>query len=358
MALPFIDRAAQQKRRVMAVDLGSRVTKAVYLERRGQGFALSRYALMDTPIFEKSPSPDLLSEHLKAIALALDAPTRQVALAVGVNDAFVRHLELPPRIAVDDVRSVLKHNAKTYLQQDLNNHVVDCHVIYEAIPQNSAPAAKTPVGGHKQKVLITAAKKQLVENFAEGIRRAGLTADAIVPGLIGPVNVFEQAMPEAFEKEVVALVDIGFKGSSICILHHGEFALLRVVNIGGDRITTALSETMSISYAEAEGIKLGMPSEVQDALEPVVTSLAQELRASIDFFEHQQDKVVTQVFLSGGSARSELIVQILQSELMAQCRTWNPTSFLQLALPPQQTAELEKVAPELTVALGTALSVL
>jgi type IV pilus assembly protein PilM len=156
----------------------------------------------------------------------------------------------------------------------------------------------------------------------------------------------------------VALVDMGFKGSSICILQHGEFVLLRVVDIGGDRITTALSETMSISYAEAEGIKLGMPSEVQNALEPVVISLAQELRASIDFFEHQQDKVVTQVFLSGGSARSELIVQMLQSQLMAQCRTWNPTSFLQFALPPQQTAELEQVAPELAVALGTALSVL
>jgi Tfp pilus assembly PilM family ATPase len=213
MALPFINRAAQQKRQVMAVDLGSRVTKAVCVERRGQGFALSRYALMDTPIFEKSLSPDLLSEHLKAVALALNARTRQVALAVGANDAFVRQLELPPRIAVDDVRSVLKHNAKTYLQQDLSNHVVDCHVIYEAIPQSSA-AAKTPVGGHKQKVLITAAKKQFVEDFAEGIRRAGLTADAIVPGLIGPVNVFEQAMPEVFEKDVVALVDLGFRGSS------------------------------------------------------------------------------------------------------------------------------------------------
>ncbi len=38
------------------------------------------------------------------------------------------------------------------------------------------------------------------------------------------------------------------------------------------------------------------------------------------------------------------------------CRAWNPTSTLPLALPPQQTAEIEQVAPQLTVAVGAALA--
>jgi hypothetical protein len=48
----------------------------------------------------------------------------------------------------------------------------------------------------------------------------------------------------------------------------------------------------------------------------------------------------------------------LQVELMAECKTWNPTVFLQPALPPQQTAELDAVAPQLTVAIGAAVAAL
>jgi type IV pilus assembly protein PilM len=176
----------------------------------------------------------------------------------------------------------------------------------------------------------------------------------VVPGLIGPVNAFELAMPAIFAKEVVALVDIGFKNTSICLLQEGELVLSRVVAIGGDRVTNGLAESLGISYAEAEGIKVGMPGEVQSNMESLVTPLGRELRASIDFFEHQQDKAVSQVFISGGSARSELVLQILQEELMAECKTWNPVGSMEMALPPQQVAEIEQVAPQLAVAMGAA----
>src|ERR1051325_6443221 len=138
------------------------------------------------------------------------------------------------------------------------------------------------------------------------IRHAGLIVDHLVPGEIAPVNAFEMAMPEVFAKGVVALVDVGFKSSTICVLQEGELMLSRVVGIGGDRLTNGLAEAMNISYGEAEGIKIGMPEELQANLEPLVIPLGRELRASIDFFEHQQDKTVAQIFISGGSARSEL----------------------------------------------------
>jgi type IV pilus assembly protein PilM len=153
-------------------------------------------------------------------------------------------------------------------------------------------------------------------------------------------------------------VDIGFRCTSICILQEGELILSRVVGLGGDHLTTALSETMNISYAEAEGIKVGMPSEVQSALESVLMPLGRELRASIDFFEHQQDRTVSQAFVTGGSARSELILQTLQHELMIECKTWNPTSFLEINLSNEQKAEMDQVSSQLAVAVGTALSAL
>ena len=356
MGLPFFTNGTRKKRdQILAVDLGSRITKAVHLQRKGNGFALCGFALLDAPIFEKNLSAELFAEHLKAVTQLLEAKTKLVSLTVGVNDALVRHVEMPPMPA-DEMRSILKLNSRVYLQQDLPNHIFDCDMA--AFQVADKKDGKTSNGGGKQKILIAGAKKQLVEDFLTGTKAAGLTADYIVPGAIAPVNAFELALPEVFAKETVALVDIGFKSSSISILREGELALSRVVSIGGDRLTTGLSEVLNVSYTEAEGIKVGMAHEVESALESLLIPLGRELRASLDFFEHQHDRPVGRVYLSGGSARSEFVVQTLQRELAVECRLWNPAANLQLALSPKQEAEIEQVASQLTGAIGAALTAL
>jgi type IV pilus assembly protein PilM len=353
MALPFLNGRTKKRDQIIAIDLGGRTSKAVHLIRKGDGYALARYVIMDAPIYEKSLSVDLLAEHLKALCQALETKIKQVSLAVSVNDAIVRHAELP-QTPVPDMRLILKNNTKNYLQQDLPGHVFDCHILpaRQTGPGNEAP--KGPASQQKLKVLVGGAKQQFINDLQQAVKDAGLVADQIVPGLVGPVNAMEIAMPETFSREPVALVDIGFKSTSICLLNNGELIVSRVVAIGGDRLTTGLAESMGISYAEAEGIKVGMPAEVQSSLEPVLTPLGRELRASVDFFEHQQDKTISQIYLSGGSARSEFIVKSLEAELMAPCKTWNPTASLHLALPALQSAEIEHVAPQLTVAVGAA----
>ncbi len=358
MARPFINSGSNKRRdQILAVDLGSRTTKAIHLQRRGNAFLLARFAVLDAPIFDSTISPEMLAEHLRAVSQALGAKTRLVALTINVNDALVRHVEMP-RLPVDEMRLVLKHNSRNYLQQDLSNYVFDCHFLPPGTSSKTADAGKTAGALPKQKVLVAGAKRQLIDDYVEGAKNAGLVAEFIAPGLIGPVNAFEMAFPDVFANEVVALVDIGFKSSSICILQQGELILSRVVNIGGDRLTAAVAESMSVSYAEAEGIKVGMAGEVAAVLESVLSPLGRELRAAVDFYEHQQDRSVAQIFMTGGSARSELIVQTLQHELMAETKTWNPTAFLQMDLPPQQAAEIEQVSAQMAVAVGTAVAAL
>lgn len=361
MALPFLNGAVIKRDQLLSVDLGGRTTKAVHLQRKGERYVLCGYALLDAPIYEKNLSADLLGEHLKSVCQAFNGKSRNLSLSIGVHDSIVRHAELP-LMPVGDMRQVLKNNTKNYLQQDLPGHLFDCFIIPprpNAAGPKAAVAEKPKLGGNpKSRVLVAGARRQLIEEMQNAIKNTGFIADQIVPGLLGPVNAFELAMPEIFARDVIALVDIGFKNTSICILQQGELALSRVVAIGGDRLTNGLAESLGISYAEAEGIKVGMPTEVQSNLEALVVPLGRELRASIDFFEHQHDQTVSQVFISGGSARSEFIVQTLQAELIAECKAWNPLSFLELALPSQQAAEIEHVAPQLAVAVGAATGAL
>jgi len=75
MALPFLSKA-KGKDQALAIDLGGRTTKAVYLQRKGNGFVMSRYALLDAPIYEKTLSVDMLAEHLKNVSKAMEVKTR------------------------------------------------------------------------------------------------------------------------------------------------------------------------------------------------------------------------------------------------------------------------------------------
>jgi type IV pilus assembly protein PilM len=353
LPLPFLNGASRKKRaQMIAVDLGSRTTKAVLFERRGEILAMTRYALLDAPIFEKKISPELLGDHLKSVAEALGNTTKFITVAVGLEDAMVRQIELP-QIPIDEMRQILKVNHKTYLQQDLPNHVFDCYII----PPRALAATDRSAGGTpKFKVLAAATKQQLVTDFMQATQLAGLSPECMVPAMVGPINTFEQAMPEVYARDTVALVDIGFKHTFVCVLDRGELALTRVVNMGGDKLTAGLAEAMGISYAEAEGIKVGMAPEVETSLQMQVIPLGREIRASLDFFEHQNDRPVSQVYLSGASARSDMILQMLHGELLLECKTWNPTGFLQLALPGQQAVEVDHIGSQLTVAIGAALA--
>lgn len=356
MGLPFFNGKAKKRDQVIAIDLGGRATKGVHLQRRGEKFSLLNYTILDAPIYEKTLSPELLSEHLKSVARALGiGRAKQVTLALGVTDTIFRQVELP-LMPLADMRLMLKFNSKNYLQQDLTDHVFDC--CFTSTSQQAKPmeGTKPNPASQKHKVVVGAAKKQLLDELETAAKGAGLVADQVVPGLVGPINAFEMAEPDVYAKEVVALVDIGFKNTTITILDSGELILNRVVGIGGDRITSGLAETMGIGYTEAENIKVGMATEVQQNLDALLNPLGRELRASIDFFENQWDKTVSQIFISGGSARSEHIIQALHIELMVPCKSWNPTRFLQLELPPQQMGEVEQVAPQLTVAIGAAAS--
>lgn len=354
MGVPFLTSRAGRRDQVVAVDLGARSTKAVYVQRRGEKFSLLNIAVLDTPVLDNGSSPDVLAEHFKNIVRSLGAKGKQVTLALGDSDTVFRQIEVP-LVPLSDLRRMLKFNSKSYLQQEFADHVFDCQYgTATASTSKSGDAAKSQGNQPKMKAFVGGVRQQTLSSMQAAFKAAGLQADHVVPGGVGPVNAFELAEPEVFTKEVVALVELGFKSTAITILDCGEIMLTRVVAIGGDRLTSGLAESLGISYQEAENIKIGMATEVEQNLEPLIHPLGRELRASIDYFENHNDKAVSKVFVSGASAGGDIVLQTLQTELMVPCQTWSPTKFLQLNVPPEKMTELEQIAPRLAVAIGAA----
>lgn len=356
MALSLLSRTAKRRDQVVVVDLGTRATKAVFLQRKGAGFSLTDFVVQDAPVYERGLSADLLGPHLKSVMQSLRTRQKQVTLVLGVADCMVRQVEMP-LVPVSDMRTMLQLNSKNYLQQDLKEHAFDCFILPPKDEPEKDGGNGPTRGALKARVIVAGAKRALIDELQKAAKHAGLVAEQLVPAMVGPVNAFELAQPEVFAGEVVAVVDLGFKQTTISVLLNGEMTLNRVVGIGGDKLTSGLAETIGTSYEEAEGIKIGMASEVQDTLHPLLMPLGRELRASIDFFENQHDKVVSQVFMSGGAGQSEMIVQTLQQELMVPCHGWDPIQSVHPALSGDKAGEIDQLGPQLTVAIGAASTV-
>ena len=336
---------------ILAIVLGTWTTKVVHLEYRDEAFHLLNYLLQETPPQQSGSSPEALAQHLGHIREAIGTKVKEAVFVIGMTDCMVRLVDLP-RLERSDLRRILKGNSKNYFQQDLSDYLFDCSIL------PAAPKTNEESGGSKKncRVLAVGAKQQFIASLKAAAAQAGFTPIQITLSQVSLINAAAIAMPAVLEKEAIALLDLGFASTTISILVAGRPVLIRVVGIGGNTVTNALMESFNITYQVAEGIKAVMPEKVQAKLENILSTLAEELRAAINSVELHQEQAISQIFVSGGQARSPLIVEILQSQLGVPCRTWDATSSVQLDLAPLKLGQVAKDAPQLTVALGAAAS--
>src|SRR5580700_2933605 len=154
MTIPMF-KGGTKRDQVFAVDLGSRTTKAVLLERRDNTFSLARFTVQDAPIYDKAMPQGLLTEHLRSIMEAMQPKTRQVTVAIGAGDSVLRSTELP-LMPISEMRQMFKFNSKTHLQQDLKDYIFDCHIVPTRGQQQTEP---TKAGVVKYKVWVGGARR-------------------------------------------------------------------------------------------------------------------------------------------------------------------------------------------------------
>lgn len=349
--MPKAQRRGQKQEEVVAIDVGTRMTKAVHIRRKGSEYVLVNYALVETPVAEKGLAPETLAELFRKVAQSLGTNCRRVALTAGPSGVVLTHAELAP-MPSSDLRKMVKLSPKTYLQQDLPDFLFDCFL--RQVPGQSDTT--TLLKKKKIRTLVGGVRRRVVEDLLEAARQAGLAVESISVGPVGLTNAYRM-LREDSHPEAVALLDIGASNSTINLVYQGELVLTRVVNLGADKFADLLSPAPK-AEAAPQGEEDISPEVMQARLQRAIQSFAREVDASVGFFSSQHEKPVTQLMISGGAARSQFVVQAIESELPLSCETWNPASGLVIGLPDQRATELEYDAPQLAVAIGTGLGVL
>ncbi len=351
---------ARRSNSVIGIDLGKHVFKGVLLQRKSDSrFVLTSFASREVP--ETINTADELAAQLKLLLKDIGSSTKGCAIAVSDPDSLLRIIE-QPRTPVNLLRNALRLNGLAVLNQECKDFVLDCAPVisvgHNGNGENAEELPESTANGGKAKYLVAGMLRPMVKQISEAVSKTRLSAELLQLAPICSFNAFEFAYPETFANEAFLLLDMGHRQSTVLIGKRKELVLVRSIDYGGKTLTEALTADGALDEKAAhlmvqEG-DAGMTEICRDSL----ARLADEIRASIGFFEGQCEESIHGIFVSGGLARTDAILQTLSDELGLPCKIWDPLETCEVALPAAKRQALPSEFVSLNVACGAAFEYL
>jgi type IV pilus assembly protein PilM len=345
------------KKSMVGLDIGSSTVKAVELTAKGRHgeLELTHLGIAKLPAEAIVQGAFLNSGAIaEAIREAVDIGkirSKHVAAAVCGHSVIVKKVSLP-MMTRDELDEQIRWEAEQYIPFDVNEVNLDFQIM------------ETSGSEGQMDVLLVAAKKDLIDDYVQVITEAGLIPATIDVAAFAVENSFE-ANYDVRPDEVVALVNIGAQVVNINIVSEGVPAFTRDITTAGNQYTEEIQKALSISFDEAERIKLGesdaddgqavVPAEVAEAMQSVTDTVIGEISRSLDFFAATTaDSRIERVILSGGGAKVAGFEAAFRERTGLTVETLNPMARV-LPSSKLDSEMLEDVAPMLGVGIGLAM---
>ncbi|HEY2800249.1 MAG TPA: pilus assembly protein PilM [Chthoniobacterales bacterium] len=342
---------------VIGIDLGKHTFKSVLLQRKGdQRFVLTNYASRTVPA--EFASADELAQQVKLLLKEMGGNAKNCAVAASDPHALLRIIE-QPTTPVELLRSALRLNGLAVLNQETKDFVLDCApvsaVALTPVTPDGVPASPAPAPG-KTRYLVGGLLRPAVKQISEAMTKTKRTVNVLQLAPVCSFNAFEFAHPEVFAREAFLLLDMGHEQSTVLIGNKGELVLIRSIGYGGRIFGEELTPDGALDPAAARVLVQEGDAGMAEICRHSLLQLATEVRNSIGFFEGQSEESISRVFVSGGLAKTEMILQILSDELGLPCEVWDPLENCEMALPAAKRQALANEFFSLNVACGAALS--
>jgi type IV pilus assembly protein PilM len=332
----------------VAVDIGSNSIKMLEVRTATDQLELLNWGSIPTPAAAIQSNmvsePDRVAEAVRALLEAKGVRAKKGITAVPGPAVMIKRVTLPAQSAQETEHTIM-FEAGNFIPEELDNVNLDYQVV------------GTKADSKEMEVLLAAAKKDIVGSYAETLRGAGLTPVVIDVDYFALDNLFELNY-EPVADQVVALVNIGARYSSINILKGGRSTFTGDVPVGGRDITEALTRDLGVSAEEAERLKTGKGANGFDAeqlsmaLGPAVDALIEEIHYALSFFwTAATDERIDILYLSGGAAQTPELAQRLAERIEAPVEVTDPFSRIALSAS-IDAAALQRRASEFAVALG------
>lgn len=348
-------------RRAIGLDIGSTAVRAVELERNGGRPLLVRMAQQPLPpgavAGGEIREPGLVAEAIRELWHMGRFRGRQVILGVANQRVVVREVVLP-WLEEKELRDSLPYQVREFVPIPIEEAVLDFHVVEEFEQE----------GRQLVRLMLTAAGKEMVQRMVEAVEMARLSAVGVdlVPFAImrSAGSNGDRIFHEDEQPSDEAVVDIGADVTSICVHSHGRPRFVRMVPWGGRTVTSALARSLELSGPVAESLKRGQagkpdPEVVEragDVCRQVVSSFADDLRSSLEFYRSQNPGArIGHVLLTGGGSKLTGLSEVVNERLAAEVGSGH--AFDRVVVPEDLPSHvMAQAEPLLAVAVGLAIS--
>jgi type IV pilus assembly protein PilM len=245
--------------------------------------------------------------------------TKNVICSLPETKAFLRIISIP-QMNESEIAEAVKWEMEANIPLPLENVYYDWQVIPPELLLEKS----------KINLLVVAIAKETVDQALALLEAAGLEAVGLE---IESIAQARSLLDEKDNNATVLIVDIGDRRTSFSITKGGLPCFTSSIPLSGQTLTDAISKGMSVSFEEAEKMKIsyGLGNDFENnsflkLQKPVLENLVQEINRSIDFYLTglKYSKTIDKIILCGGGANTRGILPYLSKKLGREIEQGNP----------------------------------
>lgn len=341
---------------LIGLDIGASSIKIIQLKRTRGNFELEHFGIAPLPpqtiVDGQIMNTAAVKDAIKTLVSLHQIRVKDCAISISGLAVTIKKISVSA-MSEDELADHIKWEAEQYVPFDMNDVNIDYQVL------------DTGAGGGQMDVLLVAGKKDIIQDYVELVRDAGLEPKIVDVDAFAVENAFEVNYPIPPD-ETIALINIGASTTNINVISRRVTAFTRDVTMGGFGFTEEIQKQLNLSYQEAEALKLGgdptadsesvIPQEVERIIQEVGENLASEVRRSLEFYASSNpDSDVSKIYVCGGSAKLTSLQRILQNRTGVPVEPFYPFRKIHIDDRVLDVQFLESVAPMAAVSVGLGL---
>jgi type IV pilus assembly protein PilM len=347
----------QKKDRLVGLDIGSSLIKAAALKHTSKGYELRKFGIAQVEpgaiIEGRIINQQSLSNTISLLFKSLKIYEKNVAISVVGHSMLIRTINIPSVPESKTLEKVIYSEARQYLPYDMDEVHIDYQVLGKKKPESS-----------ELNILLVAAHKEMIAEYSELIRLAGLKLQIIDVDIFALQNAYNLLLNNHTDSFTL-LADIGASRTSLNICRGDRSFMIRDIMYGTDRLVKNISNEFGITYEEAMQALIRQNNDEdthdQDRLRDILLNNTQSWCAEIidmvnEFQSGAPDNRVINIVLSGGGTLiGEFEEHLLSVIPDADISIIDPFKALMIREKKFSKTFLNKAAPWAAIAIGLAL---